>query len=647
MNNMYNAFINSGEIFLNVFNISVMASWLVLAVVIARLCLKKAPKWINCVLWALVGIRLIFPFNFESVFSLIPSSETIPVSGVYSETVGSAQNIVPQVDSGFYTVDSAIEPIIDTPMPQPVLHNNLSVIACIWICGIIIMMLYVLVSYFKVKKSVAEAMHTKENIYFVDGISTPFILGVIKPKIYIPSSLSEEDVLYVIEHEKAHLKRLDYLWKPFSFLLLSFYWFNPVIWVAYIFLCKDIELACDEKAIKEMDSECRKEYSNALINCSSQRRLISACPLAFGETSVKSRIKSVLNYKKPAFWIIIIAVIACVAIAVAFLTSPLKEKNSDKNTPDTTQGTKEESTTSSTVADGVTVPHKNNSEELTDSATKPVEDTTKPQGSTKPQGATNSPVTTQSQSQNSEEDYVYDHNRNGVIERGERVDFQQSLPESVLLYGKPEYELNCDDVVSAEIITNYLYDELEGIRKEYTKTVTDKNKIKAFEENFNALLATSEPDKNDTWWLDDDSGDEYIIIYFYKADGSYIKVTTQSPWRIRLEDNDRRMVSPYDRKVLLDSLYDKDEFNMKWWSQATVYKVDMEDDEFIEKAKTVTKEYDWFDFKSVFGKTGDFEVDDGFDRSIITNGEYILIVDEGYQAYLRKFSDPDYRLQID
>ncbi len=339
---------NSGELFLHVFNISIMASWLVLAVIIARLCLKRAPKWVNCVLWALVAIRLLVPFNFESALSLVPSSETITKAPDAPR---------PHFESGVTMVDNQVNDYLQghyfEGVTRPAGHfvDVTTIVAIIWFVGVVALLIYALISYLKVKKSVAEAMKLQEKIYLVDKISTPFILGVINPKIYIPSSLSEEDVPYVIEHETAHIKRLDNLWKPLGFLVLAFYWFNPVMWVAYIFLCKDIEFACDERAIKNFDSNCRKEYSNALINCSSQRRLISACPLAFGETGVKNRIKTVLNYKKPAFWIVIVSVVVCIAVAVAFLTSPLnkaKEKSPDNKTASNT-----ESTTETTSVPGV------------------------------------------------------------------------------------------------------------------------------------------------------------------------------------------------------------------------------------------------------------------------------------------------------
>jgi hypothetical protein len=194
----------------------------------------------------------------------------------------------------------------------------------VWILGIVGMLVYALASYIKIKFKVKEATPLNENVFICDKVATPFILGVINPKIYLPSSIDDGDVQYVIAHEKAHLKRKDHIIKPFAFALLSFYWFNPVLWIAFILLCKDIELACDEKVISSVESDFKVAYSNALVNCSNREKVLTACPLAFSETGVKERIKSVLGYKKPTLWIIIASVILCIVLTVCFLTNPLK-----------------------------------------------------------------------------------------------------------------------------------------------------------------------------------------------------------------------------------------------------------------------------------------------------------------------------------
>ncbi len=307
-------------VFLKLLNMSLTASWLCLAVLILRLLLKRAPKAISCALWALVGMRLLFPFSLESVLSLIPSAEPLPEDMLLSPT--------PTINSGIPVINEVVNPVISGSLaPTPGASVNpmqviTTVAGYIWVIGMIAMLVYMLVSYLRVKSKVAEAAKIESNVYECDHIDTPFILGVIRPRIYLPSSMNEADRAFVIAHEQAHLRRLDHLWKPLGFVLLTVYWFNPLLWLGYVLLCRDIELACDEKVIREFGADIKKQYSEALINCSVPRRAISACPLAFGEVGVKGRIKSVLNYKKPAFWIILVAVVALVVTGVCFLTDP-------------------------------------------------------------------------------------------------------------------------------------------------------------------------------------------------------------------------------------------------------------------------------------------------------------------------------------
>lgn len=319
------------DLFLKIFNMSITASWIALAVMLLRLPLKKAPKWIMGVLWAFVALRLMLPISLESVLSLIPSAQTLPADFTYSPA--------PIINSGIPAVNSAVNSVISESLaPAPGASANptqiLSFIAsAIWIIGVAGMLLYMVISYIalklKVRESVAiakpDGFGTDKTVRICDRIPSPFILGVIFPKIYLPSNLGEDDMQYVMEHERTHIKRGDHLWKPLGFLLLSVYWFNPILWAAYVLMCKDIELACDEKVIRNLGEDSKKAYSEALINCSAPRRLVSACPLAFGEVGVKERIKRVLNYKKPAFWIIIVAAVSCVVVAVCFLTNPKRQ----------------------------------------------------------------------------------------------------------------------------------------------------------------------------------------------------------------------------------------------------------------------------------------------------------------------------------
>ncbi len=308
------------DLFLTVLNMSITASYIALAVILFRFLLRKAPKALTVLMWVAVGIRLIIPFSFESIFSLIPSAKTVPENIIYTPT--------PYIDSGISFLNQNVNPIIsgsfapnegDSANP---LQIWLFVAAIVWVVGITAMLIYTLISYLKISFKVREAVNLTDNIYLCDNIASPFIFGVIKPKIYLPSNINENNIDFVTAHEKAHIKRLDHLWKPLGFLLLTIYWFNPILWVAYVLLCKDIEFACDEAVIKQMGSDIKKPYSQALLNCSIQKRLITACPLAFGETGVKSRIKSVLNYKKPTVWIIAVCLILSIVLGVCFLTNP-------------------------------------------------------------------------------------------------------------------------------------------------------------------------------------------------------------------------------------------------------------------------------------------------------------------------------------
>ena len=311
------------ELFLKIINMSISASWLVLAVLILRFVLKKAPKWINVLLWGIVAIRLICPFSFESTLSLIPSAETIPLN------IG--MDTTPTINSGISAINNAVNPIIsqsNTPMAGAsvnLLQITIGIYEYIWIFGMIALALYTAISYWRLRRKVDTAVRYKDNIFQSENVSFPFVLGIIKPRIYLPFKMNGQYLEHVVAHEQAHVCRKDHWWKPLGFLLLMIHWFNPLMWLAYVLLCRDIELACDEKVIKELGNEQRGDYTQALVACSVNRRMLAACPLAFGEVSVKERVKSVMNYKKPAFWVIIISVIVCVGIAVCFLTNPKQD----------------------------------------------------------------------------------------------------------------------------------------------------------------------------------------------------------------------------------------------------------------------------------------------------------------------------------
>ena len=311
------------SLFLKLVNLSMVAGWLVLAVLLIRLVFRKAPKWIRCFLWGLVALRLICPISIESVFSLIPSAEPLPQEILYMEA--------PEVHSGIGVIDTIVNPVLSSTLsPEPGASANpaqiwLFVLAWIWAAGVAAMLLYEQISYLLLKRRVATATLLRENIKQSERINSPFVLGLFRPVIYLPYRVADEDLTYVIAHEKAHIRRKDHWWKPIGFILLAIYWFHPLLWVAYVLLCRDIEAACDEKVIREMGTEDRRAYSAALLHCSVRHRVIAACPLAFGEVGVKARIKDVMNYKKPALGIVLSAVAATIVVAICLLTVPKRD----------------------------------------------------------------------------------------------------------------------------------------------------------------------------------------------------------------------------------------------------------------------------------------------------------------------------------
>lgn len=308
-------------VFLKLLNLSISASWLVLAVLVLRLISKRSPKWVNVLLWGIVALRLVLPFSIESALSLIPSAETVSPAVVQFDPA-------PTITSGVNIIDNAVNPslsehfaAVPTASVTP-LYVWTEIAGWVWLIGLGAMLLYALVSYLRLRRRVSVSLCVRENIYLCDAISSPFILGVVKPCIYLPSGLDEVQRQNVLSHEQAHLARRDHWWKPLGFALLAVYWFNPVLWLAYALLCRDIELACDERVIRTMDESAVKTYSTVLLACSMPRKAVITCPLAFGEVGVKERVKNALRYKKPAFWVVAASVAVCVVVAVCFLTNP-------------------------------------------------------------------------------------------------------------------------------------------------------------------------------------------------------------------------------------------------------------------------------------------------------------------------------------
>lgn len=314
------------DVFLKLVNLSISASWLILAVLVLRVVLKKAPKWVMPLLWGVVALRLVCLFSIESALSLIPSAETIP-----SEIVTETREPVLYEQA---TLDIVTNPTLPSAAEVPVgvsrqqAQVDFNIYSVLWLAGMAALLVHALVSAGKLKRKLATAILLRDNIYESEFVDSPFVFGVVKPNIYLPMHMDEGTAAYVIAHEHAHLARRDHWWKVLGYLVLALHWFNPLVWVAYILFCRDIELACDEKVVKGLDGAARADYSQALLSCAAPGRAVAACPLAFGEGNIKMRVKSALHYKKPAFWVAAAAVLAVVIVAVCFLTNPRSERGS-------------------------------------------------------------------------------------------------------------------------------------------------------------------------------------------------------------------------------------------------------------------------------------------------------------------------------
>ena len=369
------------KVFLTLLNVGIAAGWLILAVLILRFLLRKAPKWTICLLWALVALRLVFPFSIESVFSLIPSAQTVSIEIERMEE--------PVIHTGIHYVDDRVNPVITEQM-APKMEESVNpmqvvtfVASIVWIIGLALFQTYTFVSYVELKRKVRIAVPMQryapelfeqaewkayKKVYVCDNIKSSFILGIVNPKVYLPAGMEDGAYRNILQHEQTHLKRGDQFWKPLGYLLMSVYWFQPLCWVAYTFFCKDIELACDERATRDMKKEEKASYCQTLLSCSTNRRILAACPVAFGEVGVKERVKHVFNYKKPTFWIILAACAACIVVAVCFLTNPKSENDAaegikvagtetaeeaDTGTAETVSGTENEEVDITRISDSM------------------------------------------------------------------------------------------------------------------------------------------------------------------------------------------------------------------------------------------------------------------------------------------------------
>lgn len=361
------------KLFLTLLNIGIKAGWLILAVLLLRVILRKAPRWTVCLLWGVVALRLVFPFPIESVFSLIPSAQTVPMEIERMEK--------PEVYTGIGFVDEHVNPVITSQMAPEVEEsvNPMQIIiwvaALVWIVGIVLFQTYTLVSYMELRRKVrisipfrssrqqlsrqlewGENLKIYRKIYVCDQMKSPFILGILNPKIYLPAGMDEAAYENIIQHEATHLKRGDQFWKPLGYLLMSVYWFQPLSWVAYVFFCKDMELACDERATMGMRKAEKASYCQTLLACSTNRQIFAACPIAFGEIGVKERVKHVLNYKKPAFGIVLVACVVCIVTVVCFLTNPKVENGNDSQSVNGTEETAATDVVSGTESGNTDIP---------------------------------------------------------------------------------------------------------------------------------------------------------------------------------------------------------------------------------------------------------------------------------------------------
>ncbi len=321
------------DIFLKLLNMSLAASWLIVIVAILRLIARKTPRWIICLLWGLVAIRLIFPFSFESPVGLVPSDEVITkniLSESYHKLNITTGEKVLDVSVNEYLRDTYHE---GTTVEYDYGNTLMSELGMIWIYGAFGLLLYVVIMNLRLRGHLKESILLQEKIYLCDYVRSPFIFGFLHPYIYLPSGIDESDMKYVIAHEKAHLQRKDHIWKMAAFLILTIYWFNPLSWVAFILFCRDIELACDEKVIKNMSAAEKKEYSESLLSCSFKKRIAIVYPLAFGEVGVKQRVKSILSYKKPTFAVLFLSFLGFIVIGICFLTNASQEYQFNESIP--------------------------------------------------------------------------------------------------------------------------------------------------------------------------------------------------------------------------------------------------------------------------------------------------------------------------
>ncbi len=305
------------DILFSIINMSGAASIVAVAVIIARLLLKKAPKMFSYLLWAVVFLRLVCPIQWESPASLMPANaEIIPISAVFEP--------VPHMESSGFIVEEPANRFVANPIPEadPTARANpvpaaLAFLAYVWLSGTTVLLSYAVIGYFRLKRRVYDATIECRNIYRTDRVATAFVLGFARPRIYIPLNCDSEQLAYILKHEQVHVKRRDYLIKPLAFIILAVHWFNPVIWISYFLMSKDMEMSCDEAVLRCSADDLRQKYSMLLVNLYTRKPAILS-PLAFGEGSyhtMKARINNVMNFKKAPKW----AIGACSLFLMIFM----------------------------------------------------------------------------------------------------------------------------------------------------------------------------------------------------------------------------------------------------------------------------------------------------------------------------------------
>ena len=322
-------------LFLRVLNMSMTASYVILFVLFVRLLLRKSPKLFSYILWSVVLFRLTCPVSFSSVIGLLkpvaPSSTNLQY---IPHDIGLMQQ--PMIDTGISgandAINSSLPSAVETASANP-MQLILSVLSIVWVAVMLVLIGYSIVSYMKLKKTVSTAVLAENNVYAAQGIQTAFVLGLLKPRIYLPIGLSQTEQSYILKHEQTHIKRLDYIIKPIAFLVLCIHWFNPLVWLSFILMSRDMEMSCDEKVIAELGRGIKQDYSRSLLSLSTGRRLINASPLAFGESNVKGRVKNVLNYRRPAFWVIILTAVLLVVAGIGLCANPEGQQDTDEQNP--------------------------------------------------------------------------------------------------------------------------------------------------------------------------------------------------------------------------------------------------------------------------------------------------------------------------